>query len=84
MFFFSDFQKKMVCTSPFKLIENVGCVYLYIKTKHNYYEGLSHCQSLGGELYEFENFDRQNQDVLNYLVSNGGKSCEYILYSYKK
>ena len=32
------------------------------------------CQSLGGELFEFTDFDQQYQDVFNYLKAKGGKS----------
>ena len=64
----------MTCSSPFKRVNNIGCVYLYIKYYHTHAEGLAHCQSLGGELFEFDNFDRQYQDVFNYLIANGGKS----------
>ena len=64
----------MTCSSPFKRVNNIGCVHLYIKNEHRYAEGLAYCQSLGGELFEFTDFDTQYQDVLDYLIANGGKS----------
>ena len=64
----------MNCTSPFKMVDNVGCVHLLRGRYHNFAEGISHCQSLGGELYEFENFTSQYQDMFDYLTSNGGES----------
>ena len=64
----------MTCSSPFQRVNNIGCIYLYFKYTHTHAEGLAHCQSLGGELFEFDNFDRQYQDVFDYLIANGGKS----------
>ena len=70
----ADFQKTMTCSQPFEMVENVGCVHLYIEFQHTYDKGYRYCQSLGAELYEFVDFDNQYQDVFNYLKANGGKS----------
>ena len=64
----------MTCSPPFQKISNVGCVHLYVKHKHSHAEGLGHCQSLGGELFEFDDFDLQYEDVFYYLIASGGKS----------
>ena len=69
----------MTCSSPFQRVNNIGCVHLYIKYAHTHAEDLAYCQSLGGELFEFDNFDRQYQDVLNYLIANGGKSLLLVV-----
>ena len=35
---------------------------------------IAHCQSEGGELFEFDDFDQQYEYVFNYLIANGGKA----------
>ena len=72
---FVDFQTKMICSSPFKMFKNVGCVFLYQKNDFTFDQGLSYCQSLGGEVFEFEDFSRQYEDVYYFLVSHGGTYC---------
>ena len=63
----------MTCSPPFQKVKNIGCIFLYFKSTHTQEEGLAHCQSLGAELFEFNNFDQQNEDVFKYLIDNGGK-----------
>ena len=69
----------MICSAPFKKVNNVGCVFLYFEIKHSQVEGLRHCKNLGGELFEFTNFDQQKEDVFNYLKANGGESLDSFL-----
>ena len=51
----------------------------YERNIHSNKGDLVHCQSLGGEHFEFTDFDKQNQDVFNYLIANGGIS-NWILF----
>ena len=79
--FVSDFEREIICSPPFQKVNNVGCVKLFReKDHHTQLEGMAHCQSLGGELFEFNDFDQQNQDVFNYLISNEGKPCIIITW----
>ena len=64
----------MTCTSPFQMIADIGCIWLFAQPKHSYEEGKSECQSKGSDLFEFTNFDQQQQKVFDFLLLNGGQS----------
>ena len=51
-------------------MDNVGCVKLELLGIHNAEIGLAHCQSEGGELFEFDDFDEQYEAVFNYLIAD--------------
>ena len=62
----------MKCISPFQMVDGLGCLWYYMKHTHNFVDGLKMCESKGGDMFEFENFDAQQQSFYNYLTSKGG------------
>ena len=54
------------------MIEGLGCLYLYYKIGHNFDEGYKECELMGGDLFEIEDFDRQQVLLYNFLFANGG------------
>lgn len=62
----------MKCRPPFQMVEGLGCIWLYWKTGQKYKDGVIECNRKGGDVFEFSNFDQQQQKLFEYLFSSGG------------
>ena len=63
LFRISDFEKKMVCQSPFKMVEHLGCVWLQNSSGLTFYEAVQECQNNGGDVFEFTNYSKQSKMI---------------------
>lgn len=53
-------------------MDGIGCLTVYVDYTHSIQTGMTHCTNLGGDIFEFYDFQSQNEILLDYLKTKGG------------
>ena len=71
-----DFEKDQDCISPFKIVEGLGCLWMYHSKRHSFYDGMKTCEAKEGNVFEFTDFNRQLESMETFLFHHKGNNKE--------